>query len=358
MSGLNRRIDQLLAGFADGDAISNAAVILRDACRQLGFESNIFAPPERVSPPLRDQCRPLHTYRAESSDLCLYHYGIASPATDFFTSTVARRVLIYHNITPAHFFEGFDDETAVRLREARRGLKSTAKAADAVWADSIYNASEIEALGVPPVHVFELPFDPRPLDTPPDPELWARRQAPLTTFLFIGRIAPNKRIEHLIEAFAWYHLTINRQSRLLVVGSNRSCPRYFTMLRMMVGDLDIPNVCLEGFASQAGLSAYYAVSDMYLSASEHEGYCLPLLEAMYKGLPVISRSVGGVPEAMRGAGVRYDALTPRELAELMHLILSDTTLRRNVQSGQHRRVKDALNRNIPSEIEIVLSPLL
>lgn len=352
------RIDQLLAGFADGDAISNAAMALRAVFRNMGHASDIFAPSSRVSPPLRDSCRPLESYAPSPQDVTVYHYGIASPATERFTNSKARKVLIYHNITPAEYYDGYDDTVAVLLREARTELQAVARQADAVWADSRFNASELESKKYPDVRVFELPFTRESLDLAPDPEILNRIMAPLATLLFVGRMAPNKRLEDLFEAFAWYHKTINPQSRLLVVGSNRSCPRYYAMLRMLVGDLVMPNICLEGFASQAGLCAYYQVSDLYISASEHEGYCLPLLEAMYKGLPVISRNAGGVPEAMGGAGVLYEDLRPRELAELIHVTLSDPAFREEVRNAQKQRVERALFRDLAGEIQTLLAPLL
>lgn len=353
-----RKIDQLMAGFGDGDAISNAAVIIRDALRELGYDSDIYAPPDRVSPSLRDACRPLEAYDPPPDSVSIYHYGIASPATEVFLSARTRKIIIYHNITPPEYFDGFEDSVAEQLRGARIELTEVAGRADAVWAVSSFNASELNEMGISPVHIFELPFSRKPLDLPPAAEVLGRLATPLKTIIFVGRIAPNKRLEDLFKTFAWYHKTINPQSRLVVIGSNRSCPRYYTMLRMMTGDLDIPNICLEGFASPAGLATYYQLSDLYLSTSEHEGYCLPLLEAMYKNLPVVARSIGGVPEAMGDAGVRYKDLDHRELAELVHLVLSDNGLREQILDGQRRRLERALSRDITAEIRSLLDACL
>ncbi len=353
-----KRIDQIMAGFGDGDAISNAAVIIRDALRELGYDSDIYAPPDRVSPSLRGACRPLNGYNPPGDAVSIYHYGIASPATRVFLAAETRKIIIYHNITPPEYFDGFEDSVAEQLRGALTELAEVAGKAKAVWAVSNFNSSELNRMGVGPAHIFELPFSPAPLDFPPDPEIRVRLSAPLKTILFVGRIAPNKRVEDLIQAFAWYHKTIDPHSRVVIIGSNRSCPRYYTMLRMMTGDLDIPNICFEGFASPGGLATYYQLADLYLNTSEHEGYCLPLLEAMYKGLPVVSRSVGGVPEAMGGAGVRYEDLSHREVAELVHLVLSDERLRNEVLEGQRERVRRALSRNIAAELRSLLDASL
>jgi glycosyltransferase involved in cell wall biosynthesis len=181
---------------------------------------------------------------------------------------------------------------------------------------------------------------------------------PLKNILAVGRIAPNKRIEDLIQAFAWYHRAINPYSRLLIVGSPRSAPRYFTMLRMLVGDLDLPNVCFEGFASPAGLLAYYRVADLFVSASEHEGYCLPLVEAMDHGIPVIARVAGGTPEAMDGAGVLYEDLAPAELGALFDRVLTDAALRKEILTSQQRRVQRARDRDLEAEVKALLAGML
>ena len=265
------KIHQILSGFADGDAISKEAILLREIFRRWGYTSDIFVEPASVSPGFRTDCQPLEQYSAEPEDICFHHYGIASPAVDVFLSSQARKILIYHNITPAEFFVGFDDDLAERLCQARASLPDIAQKVDDVWADSRFNASELNAVGIDDVKIFPLLFSPDSLDITPDPKIIKKLSGKLKNILFVGRIAPNKRVEDLIAAFAWYNKSINPYSRLIIVGSNRSAPRYSIMLRMITGDLDLPNVCFEGFASPEGLAAYYETADVYVCASAHEG---------------------------------------------------------------------------------------
>jgi len=222
---------------------------------------------------------------------------------------------------------------------------------------SRFNASELERLGVPRVEVFPLLFDTDRLDRPADPMILNKFRARMTNILFVGRMAPNKCVEELIQAYAWY-AAINPFSRLILVGSDRSAPRYYAMLRMLVAELDLNNVCFELFASPAGLVAYYELADVFVTPSRHEGYCLPLVEAMHKGMPVIARDSGGMPEAMGGAGVRYDDMDPCELAELIHRVVSDTTLREDILSSQQNRLADLRRRDVRSELQTLLAPLL
>lgn len=351
-------ISQILAGFADGDAISHEAIQLRDIIRSWGYESDIFVDPATVSPSLQQQCRPLASYAAGADDICLHHYGINSPATDIFLAAPARKVIIYHNITPAEYFDGFSDSVAAELRSGRARLRDICRYADAVWTVSQFNADELQALGVAKVEVFPLLFSSWNLDGPPAPLIIEKFTGRLKNILFVGRIVPNKRIEDLIQAFAWYHKTLNPYSRLLLVGSNRSAPRYYAMLRMLAGDLDLPNVCFEGFAAPAGLAAYYRVADAYVCPSIHEGYCLPLLEAMHCGVPVIARAAGGMPEAMDGAGVLYCGLDEVELAVLFHKVLADKKLRSKILAAQRARMDRLQSRQPDLELKTLLGAWL
>ena len=350
-------IHQLTAGFAAGDAISLEAVAIRDLCRAMGVASEIFVPAERTASDCRHLVKPLEEYRPGASELLIYHYSIQTPATGVFRRAPSRKVALYHNVTPASFFRAFDDDVTRQLEAARRELAEVAGLADAVWADSAFNAAEISALGATNVRVLPLLFSARAFDVPADPVVSQGLSGPSKKILFVGRMAPNKCVEELIEAFAWYHKRIERRSELILVGSERTCPRYFAMLRMFAAELDLMAVSFVRYASPAGLIAYYQRADLFATTSRHEGYCLPVVEAMYKGVPVLARNVGGVPEAMDGAGVAFDAASPEELACLMHRMMSDPALRNEILASQQARIRRLLARPVPEEIRSLLAGL-
>lgn len=342
-------IHQLVAGFATGDAISHEALALRDICREAGFASEIYAPADRIAADAIGTCHPLVEYQPNANDSIIFHYSITSPATTAFRTSPARKILIYHNITPPEFFTPFDTSVAGQLTAARQELKEILGHADAVWADSAFNAAEIKALGFPNAKVFPLLFRPDGQDIPPDPAILAKFNVPMKNILFVGRIAPNKCIEELITAFAWFHKNIEPQSRLLIVGSDRSAPTYYAMLKMYAAELGLDTVFFERFASPAGLSAYYQVADIFATTSRHEGYCLPLVEAMYKGIPVIARQTGGTPEAMGNAGVLFEDLRAEELAELLGLACYDAPFRQSIIESQQKRIASLLARPVKEE---------
>lgn len=352
-----RALHQLLSGFADGDAISHCARAMRDAARRMGLMSEIYVVPEHCTPALRGEARSLAEYSGAADDMVVHHYSIASPALDAYVRSPAGRVLLYHNITPAEYYAAFDEGVAAQLRSARGALPAVVRASDACWAVSRFNAAELEAAGARDVQVFPLLFDPAPLNVPSDHLVTDKFQARLTNILFVGRIAPNKRVETLIETFAWYQKTLNPFSRLILVGSDRSCPRYYAMLRMLAGDFDLPNVCFEGFASPGGLPAYYRLADVFVTTSEHEGYCLPLLEAMHLGVPVLAHAVGGIPEAMDGAGVLYRDLSSADLACLIDRVIRDEALRGRILASQKDRLARETRRDLARELAALVGKL-
>lgn len=349
-------IDQLLAGFADGDAISNEAVIVRNALRGMGYRSDIYAPERNTSPTLRADRLDLEAYRPGPTDMCIHHYGIWSKAAEIFAGCRARKIMVYHNITPAEYFCGFSDEIAGQLREARRKLGEMARVADAVWACSEFNAAELRGIGIQNIEIFHVPFVPGSLDGPPDAAVARALSGPLTNILFVGRLAPNKRVEDLLTAFAWYNKSLNPFSRLVIAGSEHGVPAYNAMLRLLVLEMDLPNVCFLGFVSGPGLAACYEAADLYVCPSEHEGYCLPLVEAMHKRVPVLAREAGGKSEALGGAGVLYSGLPAGELAALMHIALTDKTLRQEILASQDRRMETLVARRIDAELRQLLVP--
>ncbi len=352
-----RRVDQLLAGMVEGDAISQDALLMQAALRTLGFESDIFSDPERTDPRMADRCRPFATYRARPGDALVYHYGISSPVSEAHRRANTTKILRYHNVTPPDYFRGYDDALAHLLHRGREELAGLAAQSDAVWADSAFNSRDIPTGTCGIVRVFPLLFSPTRFERAPDATVFSRYGGPLRNILFVGRMVPNKRLEELILAFAWLQRKLDPFTRLVLAGSDRSCPRYYAMLRLLAAGIEMPHVCFEGFASEAGLVALYRQAQVFVTASDHEGYCLPLVEAMHNGVPVIAKAAGAMPETLGPAGVLYDGGSPEELASLMHLVLTDTKLRAEILAAQEQRMSAIRSRQPSTELQALLAEL-
>ena len=297
-------IHQLLPNFVPGDAISNHARALRHLLRSWGFDSEIYA--NFAHPDVAHDCRPLNEFPAASSRAVLYHYSTASPEVSrAFLSAQGKHAILYHNITPAHFYAPYCDSVYGVLRAARANLGQFRTLVDMTLGVSPYNCAELAAAGYANPRLLPLLIEfERLAGQPPCPITMRRFDDEWKTFLFVGRVAPHKRQEDVIRAFACYNRLVNRRSRLLLVGTAGGLERYAHHLREVVSSLEMEDhVVFAGYATPAELVAYYRLAQLFLCMSEHEGFCVPLLEAMYHRVPILAYAAAGVPDTLDTAGI-------------------------------------------------------
>jgi len=245
-----------------------------------------------------------------------------------------RMVLVYHNITPPEYFVDVHRLLVRLCYHGRRELGAYVGRCDLALGDSEFNRQELEELGFPATGVLPVVPGFAHLDGPPN-ELVARQfDDEWTNVLFVGRVIPNKRIENVIRTFAAYKSRYNHRSRLLIVGSYGGFERYLTMLQHLVERLGVADVHFTGHVSNGELTAYYDVADVFLCASEHEGFCVPLIEAFYKRIPVLALARTAVPATMDGAGVLYGEPDPAGVATLVDAVVGDAALQERILAGQ------------------------
>jgi glycosyltransferase involved in cell wall biosynthesis len=352
-------IHQLLPGFCYGDAISNHAMALKRLLRSWGYPSEIYA--RLIHPKVADQCRPFRDFKPDAQTVTIYHYSIgAAELTERFLDSPGKRMLIYHNITPPAFFAPYSDEDYQDTKKGREVLGEFRTAVDMVLADSEYNCQELAELG------FQ---DPRPLPilvdfrrfqtTPPCPLVLRQFADDWTNFLFVGRIAPNKRHDDVIRAFVHYNRFINRRSRLLLVGSFGGMEGYLADLQQLARFHEIEDhLIFAGHVRFRELLAYYAVADLFLCMSEHEGFCVPLVEAMYHDIPILAYQATAIPDTLGEAGVLVRQKNFAQIAEMAHLLVSDRALRAQVLARQRARVACFQPERIAARFRTYLSELL
>jgi L-malate glycosyltransferase len=333
-----RRVHQLVAALAYGDAIGNEALAIQAHLRRAGFESDIFA--ERVHPRMAHLARPLWQYGEVSSPdtVCLFHFSIGSAAGRLIHHAPDRLVSIYHNITPADWFLGFHPHLAGLCHHGRRELAAFASRTELGLADSEFNRRELEAAGYRRTAVLPIVLDLDGYRRPVSPVARRLYDDGRVNVLFVGRIIPNKRIEDLIGVFAHFQRHVRPRSRLLLVGDHRGHERYYDRLQERVRQLRLDEVVFTGHVDDDDLRAYYASGDAFLCLSEHEGYCVPLLEAMAFGLPVVAYDAGAVAETLRGGGILLHEKRPEVVAELLGRLLDDDGLRAAVLRTQERAI--------------------
>jgi glycosyltransferase involved in cell wall biosynthesis len=334
MNGVRPAVHQVLATLGYGDAIGNEVLGIQRVLRGAGYESDIFVETAdlRLEPLTRDYRELVDATRADN--LLLHHFSIGSKASRTAYALPDRMALIYHNITPPEYFAGVHRTLARQCFRGRRELHAYVDRCELALGDSEFNRQDLETLGFSRTAVLPVVPDLSHLDAPADWFVAHQFDDDWVNVLFVGRVIANKKIEDVIRAFHAYHTRHNPRSRLIIAGLFNAFQQYFDSLTHLVSGLGLEHVHFTGHLSDAELIAYYEVADLFLCASEHEGFCVPLIEAFYKQVPVLAYAATAVPATMDGAGVLFDTKDPGYIAALMDAVLSSTDLQEAVVRGQ------------------------
>lgn len=347
------KIVQFLPVIAFGDAVGNDTAALKRAITEMGYDTEIYA--EVV-----DSRLPAGTAkdltggmpRLDSDDILIYHLSTGSELNYKLEEYNCRKMMVYHNVTPPHFFSGYNENAAANCKSGLDGMKHLADKFDYCIADSEFNKRDLINAG------YKCPIDVRPILIPfddyekkPDKSTVARYSDGWTNIVFVGRIVPNKKHEDVIAAFCWYKKHINRRSRLIFVGNYGGFELYYERLKKYVSALELDDVIFTGHVKFPQILAYYRTADLFLCMSEHEGFCVPVVEAMYFDVPVVAYRSCAVPDTMGNSGFKLDSKDPVETALVMDRILSDEKLRSGIVSAQRKRLEDFSYENVKAVFE-------
>jgi glycosyltransferase involved in cell wall biosynthesis len=334
------RIDQFVPAYHRGDAIGDEAAFLRRFFRSQGFQSEIYR--LTCDRGLEGESQPFSGFPEPfSSDITILHFALPSPLTPAFRGLRSKKVIIYHNVTSPEFFAGYSEEMVRIARLGREELLSLAGSVDIALADSGFNARELVDFGFREAHVFPLYVDLAKYERPANEFVHRLFRDGRTNILFVGRVAPNKRIEDLIKVAFYYKKFISPLVRLIIVGKTSALPAYYHALIKLADDflLAPEEICFTGHLSDDEMCAVYRAADVFLSLSEHEGFCLPLLESMVFDLPVIAYGSTAVPDTLGGAGILVREKRLERIAELVDIVARDQRLREPIIRGQRERLR-------------------
>ena len=349
-------VNQWVPAAHKGDAIGDSARHVRTMLRDLGHESEIYA--LTIDDDLRGDVRPFTDRAARSGDITIFHYALPSPMTDAFARLTRGRVLQYHNVTPARFFAPYDAGVFRLAALGRRELVQLVGQADAALGDSEFNRQELVELGFTNTGVFPIAVDfDRIRQAPRRPVLERLLSDGLVNFLYVGRIAPNKKIEDYIRLAEQYKRYVDVHYRFVFVGKTDGLPTYYAMVHALIAEYQMPvdRFVFTGPVPAADLAAYYRTAHVYLSLSEHEGFCVPLLEAMAVDVPVLAYGVTAVPDTLGGAGMQFFPKDLEYAAELLGELTYNDQLRAQVIEGQRRRLDDFGDTRIRRDLAHVLA---
>jgi glycosyltransferase involved in cell wall biosynthesis len=351
-------INQWVPAAHRGDAIGDSARRVRDLLRAMGHESDLYA--LTIDEDLRRDVRRFEDPAARRGDLTILHYALPSPMTGAFASLRSGRVLQYHNVTPAAYFAPYDPSLFRLAALGRQELATLVGHVDLALGDSEYNRQEIVSLGFARTGVFPIAVDTRRITQPARrPALEQMLDDGLVNFLFVGRIAPNKKIEDHIRLAEVYKRYIDAYYRFIFVGRFDAVPRYYSMIRALMAEYRFLNdrFVFTGPIPDQELAVYYRHAAVYVSLSEHEGFCVPLVEAMAADVPVLAYAAAAVPETLGGAGVQFAPKDLEVAAELLGTLAFDDDVRARVIAGQRRRLADFGDARIRRELTALLHTL-
>ena len=328
-------VNQVVPGISYGDAVSNDAIALRDVLRENGLNSNIYA--RYIQPKLAHLAKPLNKFRGNRSNIVIYqYYGGAQEVTAAVMKMPDIKIMRYHNITPPHFFNHYDLHLKYSGTNALRAIRDYHTHFLMGLGVSEFNRQELIKYGFTRTDVLPIFFD---FDRFRVIEREKNRDG-VKKIIFVGRLSPNKKQDDIIKIFYYYHTFINEKSKLILVGK-KQFPAYVNELEQLTRQLGMEDaVEMTGHIGDQDLNWYYCNSDIFLSMSEHEGFGVPFLEAMQLGLPIIAYKSTAIPYILDNCGILIKKKNFREIAELIHIVMNDDTLRNKITDGQKRRLND------------------
>jgi glycosyltransferase involved in cell wall biosynthesis len=331
-----RAVHQLLSNFEFGDAISNHALVVRNVLRDEGFDSDIFV--RHVNPVVAHHVGVFAPGDIRPDDGLIFHHSIGSELTAHAVGHRGPKCLIYHNITPGEFFAPFRRDFAEILHHGREQLGDIVRSFDFAVGDSLFNALELKHAGFRDAFVLPISPDLSRFDVTPDAQTMRELSRPGTKILFVGRVAPNKKQDDLLRAFDHY-LALDPGARLIVAGKHEDWDPYYLLLRDIERRLGIQDsVVFTGHITDAELLACWQNASLFWSMSEHEGFCVPLVEAMWFDVPVFAFRSTAVPETLGRAGAMFEKASGwPALAASAHRLVHDPAARASVLAGQRTR---------------------
>lgn len=350
-------VEQFLPSFHYGDAVGNSATRFHHFLLNQGIESRIIA--LSIDTCLQSQASLFKDYRTTAGSIKVLHFASPSKLSDFFKEETGKKVLIYHNITPPSFFVDFSDKLVQSTDEGRKQLEMLSQSFDLSVVDSEYNAGELKDLGFKNIHVFPIMINLDEYRKEYSKGYYNLLRDDRKNIIFVGRISPNKKIEDLIKTLFFYKKFLSPSIRLIVAGNSKTLPVYYHSVkdlayRFLLTPDDI--MFTDHIPFEELLSVYHS-GDVFLSMSEHEGFCLPLIESCFFNVPIVAYAAGSVPEVLGDAGILLKHKNCEMVATLLEKVLFDEALSSSLKERQEVRLKQYIKDSDPEILFSILKLL-
>lgn len=345
------RIVQIVPSISYGDGVSNDCIAIKQALSERGYNTQIYA--ETISPKVDSGTAvPLNKMpQLFAGDVIILHLASGHHLNFEINKMNGKKVIRYHNITPPYFFAGYDKNSQHACSFGYEGVRFLADKVDYVIAVSEYNKRELRRMGYTcdiDVMPILIPFDD--YKQKPDENTIRKYSDGKTNVIFTGRIVPNKKQEDVIRAFHLYKKYYDPEARLFLVGSYKGMKEYYERLQNYVQRLGTQDICFTGHIPFNQILAYYTLADVFVCMSEHEGFCIPLLEAMYFQTPILAYNSSAIGGTLGGTGVLLPDKAPALTAGWMNRLAKDEELRKNVIENQNRHLENFTYERIKSKL--------
>lgn len=334
------RIIQVFSSLSYGDAIGNDMLALDSIIKEKGFQTKIYA--EKIDKRIPSELASnISELTVEPSDLLILHIGGATKLNQWIKDIKCKKVMVYHNITPPEFFEDYNKKSADYCKRGLKEVEDLNKTFDMVLAVSDFNKKNLIDMGYTcEINVLPIliPFDD--YKKTPNQAVIEKYNDDFTNIIFLGRIVPNKKQQDVIAAFASYQKNFNPKSRLFLVGNPNDFEKYNEQLKIYTQKIGAKNVIFTGHTRFDEILAYYKLSDLFLCMSEHEGFCVPLVEAMFFNIPIVAYASSAIPGTLNGSGFLLNEKNPDLTAAVMNRILTSEELKTNILKNQQERLSD------------------
>lgn len=336
------KIYQIVPTLNFGDAIGNDAIAIKHVIEDMGITAFICS--QSISPKIKENgVIPLDRMpKVNDDDIVIYHMGSGGETNALTASMNCRKIMRYHNITPPEFFALDNPVFAEDCRKGLEDMNNVMKGRfNAHIAVSEFNKSNMIEMGYPPESIDVIPiiFPFGDYRKTPDEAMVRKLSDGVVNIVFVGRIAPNKKHGDLVRSFAYYKKHVNPNSRLILAGSGNTDGIYYNDLMEYISALRVQDVVFPGHISFEEILAIYKTAHVFLCMSEHEGFCVPLLEAMTFDVPIIAYDSCAVPETLGGSGIVTETKDPAFIAKVIDRIVSDNELRSMVIDSQRERLR-------------------
>jgi len=350
-----KAIHQFTPSVDAGDSVSNGVLFTQKLLHDLGYISNIYNCDKAVSTSFKKEIFHISQYEQSEQNLLLYHHSIGHVCHSNIMNFKDKKVLIYHNITPSHFFIN-EKHLQVACDEGREQLKNSADSFVASIGDSDYNSKELKAYNYKDPLTLPLLLDLNLQNSVIPNDKITKKYKDSYNIIFVGRVVQNKCQHQLIDTLQELKLLGEKNIKLFIVGGV-SQPDYFNFLHEYASNLGLTSdVVLTNKVSDEDLAAYYSCADLYLSLSEHEGFGIPLIEAMKYDVPVLTYDAGGIASTVTPNSL-MDKKSPRYVAKKILQLKNDEDFKSKLLQEQNQHLKTFSYENMKTRLSDFLSTL-